>query len=100
VACFRVPVGVCMPLCMPQVGLTIECVVACLHLCASAFVVPQVGLIIGRGGETIKGLQSRSGARIQVGGHCQGQQEDRGWVVVSVRERRGGGGKRKRETEM
>lgn len=28
---------------------------------------PQVGLIIGRGGETIKGLQNRSGARIQVG---------------------------------
>jgi hypothetical protein len=26
----------------------------------------QVGLIIGRGGETIKNLQSRSGARIQV----------------------------------
>lgn len=26
----------------------------------------QVGLIIGRGGETIKGLQTRSGARIQV----------------------------------
>jgi far upstream element-binding protein len=26
----------------------------------------QVGLIIGRGGETIKGLQAKSGARIQV----------------------------------
>ena len=26
----------------------------------------QVGLIIGKGGETIKGLQTRSGARIQV----------------------------------
>lgn len=30
------------------------------------FIPGQVGLIIGRGGETIKSLQTRSGARIQV----------------------------------
>lgn len=27
----------------------------------------QVGLVIGKGGETIKGMQARTGARIQVG---------------------------------
>lgn len=27
----------------------------------------QVGLVIGKGGETIKNIQSRSGARVQVG---------------------------------
>lgn len=31
-----------------------------------SFFSEQVGLIIGRGGETIKGLQSKTGARIQV----------------------------------
>jgi hypothetical protein len=30
----------------------------------------KVGLIIGKGGETIKSMQTRSGARIQVSGAC------------------------------
>lgn len=31
----------------------------------------QVGLIIGKGGETIKNLQKKSGARIQVARLCK-----------------------------
>lgn len=30
----------------------------------------KVGLIIGKGGETIKSMQTRSGARIQVSSAC------------------------------
>jgi len=45
----------------------LSCWSLCLECETEHFVnIFQVGLIIGRGGETIKSLQSRSGARIQV----------------------------------
>lgn len=40
------------------------------YLSTSLYVVDpefQVGLVIGKGGETIKSMQARTGARIQVG---------------------------------
>jgi transcription antitermination factor NusA-like protein len=40
-----------------------------------------VGLVIGRGGETIKGINQRSGAVVYIPKECQGGQQDRVLVV-------------------
>lgn len=59
------------------------------YLCTSLHVVDtdfQVGLVIGKGGETIKSMQTRTGARIQVGLpiHCSPISRFLDWARLHV----------------
>lgn len=38
----------------------------CFKMTCNIYLIFQVGLVIGKGGETIKNMQARTGARIQV----------------------------------